>query len=244
MSGINIIYYGWCNPKKNYKNIILGQLSDMILYGILNDAKLYLEICCEDLALHETIQTWLDEKLQGTNYEITFHLENIYEYYGIKKLYDLAVLEPLSYFLYLHSKGMFNYPNINERHIYDKTLTKGTIQNYKHIVKLFDENDRIMKAALFPSIMHKSNFCWFNFFWARGSYLITCENPIITDDRFYYERWSESGDNSMGTVYNMYEKNYKKYELFESGGILNKLNGTYISMDESELISEDTESLR
>jgi hypothetical protein len=148
-------------------------------------------------------------------------------------MYDLAIIEPNKIFLYLHSKGMFNYANINERHIYEKTLTIGILQDYDKIIELFDKNTKIIKATLFPANHHKKNFCWFNFYWSKGTYLITCENPIITDDRFYYERWSESGDDicsvdgSIGLVYNLYENNYKKYKLEEAGSILNMLNGSY-----------------
>ena len=80
---------------------------------------------------------------------------------------------------------------------------------------------------MFPSAQHKKNFIWFNFFWVRGTYLNTCENPIISDNRYYYELWSESGNNEMGQVYNLYEHNYKKYHLNEAGKILNRLNGTF-----------------
>jgi hypothetical protein len=121
---------------------------------------------------------------------------------------------------------MFNN-NKNDRHIYEKSLTKGILVNYTDIIKLFDNNPEIMKATLFPSNKHLKNFCWFNFYWSRGTYLITCRNPIITNDRFYYERWSETGDNSIGLVYNMYENNYKKYELSEVSYILNNLKGTF-----------------
>ena len=224
---VNIVYFCWCNPKKDYKTIITGQLKELISYNILQISKLYIEVCCEDVNLIENVKMCLDEILKCNDYEINFHEQNRYEYYGIKKLYDLAVLEPYKYFVYLHSKGIFNYDNVNERHIYEKTLTKGTIQNYKKIVELFDNNKNIMKACIFPANMHSNNFCWYNFYWAKGIYLITCENPIITKDRYYYERWSESGDNSMGTVYNIYENNYKKYILNEYGYILNMLNGTF-----------------
>ena len=35
MKNINIVYFCWCNEKKNYKNIIFGQLNDIIISGIL-----------------------------------------------------------------------------------------------------------------------------------------------------------------------------------------------------------------
>jgi hypothetical protein len=227
MKRVNIIYFCWINIKKNYKNIILGQLDDIINTGILTIANLFIEVCCEETHLIIDLKCLIDEKLKEYYYEINFHTENRYEYYGIKKMYDLAVLNPNNYFLYFHSKGMFNYDNINERHIHEKSLTKGTLKNYEKIIELFDNNSNIMKAALFPAYHHKNNFCWLNFYWSKGLYLITCDNPIITNDRFYYERWSESGDNSMGDVYNLYENSYKKYTLGEVSYILNMLNGIF-----------------
>jgi len=228
MKEINIVYFCWCNINKNYKNIIFGQLDDVINSGVLEIAKIHIEVCCEYADLINDIKSLFDEKLEKYEYELNFHNENRYEYYGIKKLYDLALLEPEKIFLYLHSKGMFNYDNIDERHIFERTLTKGTLKTYKKIINLFNDEPKVVKAALFPANYHKKEFCWFNFYWSRGVYLNTCENPIITDNRYYYEVWSESGDNSMGEVYNMLENNYKKYELGEAAGILLKLNGDFL----------------
>lgn len=226
MKNINIIYFIWINPNKNFEEIISGQLNDMINSGILKYSKLYLEICCEYENIYNNITTMIKNILKDYYYEINFHNENRYEYYGIKKLYDLATLEPNKYYLYLHSKGMFNYNNIHKRHIYEKTLTKGTVYQYEKVIKIFEENKNISKIGLFPSIHHDQNFVWLNFFWSRGSYLNTCENPIITDDRFYYERWSGTGEKE-SLMYNLYENNLKKYELHEVGDILNNLNGEF-----------------
>ena len=53
---------------------------------------------------------------------------------------------------------MFNYDNVEERHIYEKTLTKGTIYQHKKVIRLFEENPKIMKIGLFPSNEHNKNF--------------------------------------------------------------------------------------
>ena len=226
MSKINIIYFIWINPNKNYECIILGQLDDIIKSNILNESKLYIEICCEDICIQSNIKKQIDSALNSFNYEINFYTKNIFEYYGIKKLYDLSIKEPDKHYLYLHSKGMFNYDNINNRHIYETTLTKGTVYQYKKVVEIFNTNSNISSIGLFPSNHHNQRFIWFNFFWSKGTYLNTCENPIITTDRFYYERWLETGEQN-SLIYNLYENNYKKYELGEAGNILNNLNGNY-----------------
>jgi len=226
MSKINIIYFIWINPKKNYEVIISGQLKDMVKSKILNDSKLYIEISCQYEIMNQKITHFITEIIKGYNYEIKFHEDNKYEYFGIKKLYDLAKSEPNKYYLYLHSKGMFNYDNINERHIYEKTLTRGSIVYHKKVLEIFTNNKNISKIALFPSNLHNQNFIWLNFFWSKGTYLNTCEDPKITDDRYYYERWSGTGERNSLT-YNLYENNFKKYELNEVGDILNKLNGYF-----------------
>ena len=228
MKNINIIYFVWINKEKNFENIISGQMEDLLNSGLLEHATLYIEICCEDKSLDNLVKGIFSRKLKNICFHLEIHNQNLFEYYGIKKMYELAKKEQDKYFLYFHSKGMMNhYKNQNDRHIYEKTLTKGTICQYKKVIKLFEENPKIMKIGLFPSNIHKKNFIWLNFYWARGSYLITCESPIISDNRYYYETWSETGDIQMGLSYNLYENNYKKYELNEVGAILNMLNGTY-----------------
>jgi hypothetical protein len=226
MSKINIIYFIWINPKKNYEVIISGQLKDIVKSKILNHSKLYIEISCQYENIYKKLTDLISEIIKTYNYEIKFHQDNKYEYFGIKKLYDLAKSEPNKYYLYLHSKGMFNYDNINERHIYEKTLTRGSIVNHKKVIEIFTNNENISKIALFPSNLHNQNFIWLNFFWSKGTYLNTCEDPKITDDRYYYERWSGTGEKNSLT-YNLYENNFKKYELHEVGDILNKLNGYF-----------------
>jgi hypothetical protein len=177
--------------------------------------------------LEATIRDLFNYKLKLISFHLEIHNVNLFEYYGIKKMYELAVAEPSKYYLYFHSKGMFNYDNIEERHIYEKTLTKGTIYQHQKVIRLFEENLNIVKIGLFPSNKHNKNFIWLNFYWAKGTYLITCQDPILSTNRYYYETWSETGDNNMGLNYNLYENNYKKYEIHEVGDILNKLNGTF-----------------
>lgn len=226
---LNIIYFVWINEKKNYKKIIEGQLDDMINSGIMKVSNLYIECVCENKLLITEINNTFTKKLINIKYNLEIHHTNHYEYYGIKKMYDLACEQPNSYFLYFHSKGMFNYDNMNNRHIYELTLTKGTLYLFEEVLNTFNKNQNIMKIGLFPAINDDNqNFIWFNFYYARGAYLITCEKPIISTNRFYYEIWSETGNNQLGLIYNLYEKNFKKYELSEAGNILNRLNGGFI----------------
>jgi hypothetical protein len=228
MKPINIIYFAWINPKKPYKTIIQGQLQDLLHYGLLERSKLYIEICCEQEHLVQELRTLVARTLGKHEHELQFHTENKYEYYGIKTMYDLSQTEPDKTYLYFHSKGMTSqYDNVRDRHIFERTLTKGTLCDVSTVLDIFAKQPSVMKIGLFPAKEHGHNFLWFNFYWARGTYLRTCENPIVDPNRFYYELWSETGDNSLGTVYNLYERNERKYTLKEAGDILNRLRGTF-----------------
>jgi hypothetical protein len=228
MKNINIVYFAWINEKKNRRNIIEGQFLDIVKSNILEYAKIFIEVTCENSILIDEVKNlFLNILIQNNqlDYEIQIHHINNFEYYGIKKLYDLAMLEPNKYYLYLHSKGIFNYGNIDTRHNNELTLTKGTVYLFKKVLDKFEENQDIMTIGLFPSNGWNKKFVWFNFFWSRGTYLITCEEPIISENRYYYENWLETGNDSL--IYNLYENNFKKYDLHEAGGILDVLEGTF-----------------
>lgn len=228
VKNINIVYFAWINEKKNWKNIISGQFQDIIDSDILNYAKIHIVVCCENTNLTAEVKDLFINKLERNStyeYDLEITEVNTYEYPGIKKLYDLAAIEPEKYYLYLHSKGIFNYGNIDDRHNNELTLTKGTVYLHKQVIQKFEENLDIVKIGLFPSRSNNQKFIWFNFFWVRGDYLLSCQDPIITPDRYYYEKWLETGKD--GLMYNLYEGNYTKYELDEAGEILNYLSGTF-----------------
>lgn len=216
---INIVYFIWINKKKQYDVIINGQLSDLIKSKILDISNLYIEICCEDMKLHNKIKQIIKNKLLNYDYNINIYSINNYEYYGIKKIYNLALKEPDLIYLYFHSKGMTDfYDNINTRHKYEEYLTFNTINNYNNVLNLFNYNTNITHTGFFPS--NYENFIWLNFFYAKGTYLITCQNPIVTTDRYYYEKWCGTGKNCC--VYNLYKNSLNiKYSISEVGNILN-----------------------
>ncbi len=228
------MYFAWINPEKDYECIIAGQMKDLLASGIMSVSKLYVQVCCENNELVDSVQAIFRKVLGNTNYEIEVHGENLFEYYGINKLHSLAVSEPSKYYFYFHSKGMFNYNNTRSRNRYELTLTRGTISNWKKAIEVFKSDDAIMKIGLFPARQHKNNYIWFNFWYARGTFLATCEKPKKSGitGRFYYESvWIETGTNDELGVYNLLEPGHRKYSLDEAGAILNGLNGHHEAQD-------------
>lgn len=208
MSEISIVYFTWINPKKDYKCIIGGQLDDIISTQVLSVATLYVQISCEIYEIANEVKVFIKDKLKNYNFNLEFHDKNLYEYHGIKKLYELAKEDANKVYCYLHGKAMFHYDNY-KRHPYELLLTNGTMTRWRDVINLFktvDEDD-VSIACMFPS---GTNIAWYNFYWVRGIYINKCENPIITSNRYYYEKWLETG-NTKPLTYNLIENNYKKY---------------------------------
>jgi hypothetical protein len=240
---INIIYYAWINPQRNWRVIIEGQLQDIVDSNIMKtlNSTLYIVICC-DITYQDCITELVLSFFQDneTNYFIDFTQENNFEYPAIKKMYDLAIQEPDKFYLYFHSKGMFHwYHNTKEERCdYEVTLTRGNLNLHKKVIEIFQANSDITKIGMFPAINdNQDNFVWFNSYWARGTFLITCEEPIISTNRYYYELWSGTGTKSL--VYNLYENNYKKYSLNEAAKIITDLKGKYEGLKRKTLVGKE-----
>ncbi len=233
---IDIVYFIWININRPYKIIIEGQLEDIILSNILVDGFLHIVISL-DKNIQINIENIINNSLHNykNKYNIDFFYDNHYEYYGIKKLYDLALINPNKYFFYMHSKGMHSSYNCIERTHHEKILTKGHLNKYTTVIDIFNNNKEIVSAGLFPGDLFygNKNYIWFNFFYVKGSYLNTCESPKISDDnRFYYEFWlgnSSLKNNENIKIYNLLNNNYDKFStkeasmLIGSGNHINKL---------------------
>lgn len=217
---INIVYYTFINRNAQYKIIIEEQLDDIINSDIIIYITLHIVISCEFPDLVEEIQNIINTKLLNKNIDYNLNIEskNIFEYYGLKKIYDLAVIEPEKYYLYIHGKGMFNsWGDPNPRVKSNVALTRCHINPWKKIIDIFQNNKNIKIITMFPH----EKWAWFNFWWASGNYLSTCEDPkICLDDRYYYESWLGTGHIDNNLSYNLHEDNYITYTAQEACKLL------------------------
>jgi len=213
-----IIYYIYINPNMDWKTIVEYQLTEIYKSQILAESLLNIELCCEFLdcveRAEDVIQGFFIGK-ENVEYNLNILHENNYEYQGIKKLYDCAIDNPEKVYIYIHSKGMvFKRMDVNKSNIVsleNQLLTTKTLNNWRETLELFQFDSNINKAAIIPS---DENHCWYNFFWASGKYIKTCEEPIKhtkEENRWYYEYWLGSGDKSEGCSYNLLQKNCETY---------------------------------
>ena len=215
---VNIIYFIWINKDRNYNIIINGQINDILISNIFEVAKLFIVISCDDNNIINEVINLINNLLKSINnelYEISFFNNNCYEYYGIKKLYDLAVKENDKLYIYLHTKGMLHWynNNPNKRSEDEEILTTNLIYLWRDIINVFENNIIINKIGYLPA---NDGWILFNFYWARGCYLTSCENPIISDNRYYYESWLGNGNINDGIAYGTYIGSHKLFTAEEA----------------------------
>jgi len=191
---LNIIYYIFINPQR-YKVIVEGQLNDLKKCN-MDYSNLFIHICSFQKEYIHECKEFIDS-LQLKNIIYSESYLNLYEYPGLKLLYDLSQTRKDEYFLYFHSKGMiFNYSLTIDRDDFEKTTLRATFYYWKEAMNIFKNIINVNKIGLWPSC---EGYIWVNFFYIRGNYLTI--PPIITNDRWWYETYI--GNNSYLDCYSL-----------------------------------------
>jgi len=143
--------------------------------------------------------------------------ENTYEYVGIKCLYDTA--EPNSFSFYFHTKGISNKSIENDMY---RRFLFNKLSKYKNIIPIFMKDKYMEKVSCFPS---NEGWCWYNFFWASGEFLLSKDPPVEIpnrkDHRWYYEMWSMGKPSKSYSIitknklFTSHEANFYMHKLFE-----------------------------
>jgi hypothetical protein len=219
-SNIYIVYFIYINPDRNWKLILEGQMNDINKTNILENNKLFVVISSNDENNTNEAKKIINTILINYIHNIDFTVEsrNLYEYFGIKKVYDLACLNKHKLFIYFHSKGM-KFHSDSTRNIDEQKLTKYTFNDWEHILSIFKNNSNIQKVGLFPS---DEGWVWFNFWWSRGEYISNLKEPIISEDRYYYETWLKP--DTYNICNDAYSTIYKETKCFNQPDTVNEIN--------------------
>jgi len=178
---IKIVYFAYLLPN-SWLPIVTEQLDSLKSLDLYEKAKnIYFSVIADDVEL-ATLKSLLNEKYQKIEI-INHYYENLYEYPGIKAVYDISnENEDETIILYFHSKGMTS----NEHH-HRERLFDVTIKNYEMYVNEFDKNKYLDVGCALP---HSSGLSYFNFFWIRSSYMRKwVPKPIPGTDRYVWECW-------------------------------------------------------
>lgn len=204
---IILLYYIFLHPGKDWRIILKGQLYDINKTGIINKSIFHAVLTGSHSDIDEA--KIIIKSILNIDFDTTETYENQYEFPAIIKIRELALVHPDKIFIYMHSKGMvFNNKSSNRLSV-EKVLTNNTLLNWETTLHIFDMYPNIQKAALMPST---KGFSWFNFWWARGSYLVSCKpielpTNLQHKDRFNCEYWiGEYGSNTWEDCYSIIHK--------------------------------------
>lgn len=186
---IIIVYNVFVAPNSNWRSIICGQLYELKSYGLLNEAELHVTIT-DPRGIGE-IDAIIRE-ICGDKVFIHHFDQNRFEYWGIDLVWRLAQQYPDAKIAYFHTKGI-SYGSA-DRNVEERWLTRDLFRRWRRSLQAF-EDPAVNKIGAFPAPnFHTEDspwggWIWFNFWWARASYLIGCGQPPVTGDRHYYESW-------------------------------------------------------
>ena len=177
---ITIVYYLYTSPGSNWRAIVTGQLYQLKSYGILSEANLYIHITdCHGYA--DEVKMLIDQVTPDAIVSTSY--KNEFEYPALKLVHDLAIKQPDNDFIYFHTKGMSH--NYHSRSLEEITLFTKTFESWRKNLQILNQPG-VNKVGLFPA---KEGWIWYNFWYAKGSYLAQFKAPVLTDDRYYYESW-------------------------------------------------------
>jgi hypothetical protein len=174
-----VVYYINCQVNKNYFEWLTNQLK---IVEHISTIYIIATISKKD---ESDFKQRVFELYPNTIIECYY--ENEYEYRGILKVWELGQVHhsPNDVILYFHSKGVTR----RDRYIGTRKSTHdytGILRDVHKIKEIFDIFPTIDKIGVLSGM---NGIIWYNFWYARGSYIYTVEKPIKTSRRHYYEEW-------------------------------------------------------
>jgi hypothetical protein len=182
---IKIVYFTFLVPNK-WEEIVLEQLNMLKSLELYNIAEIYMSVISESNVELENLKKILQNDFNKIQL-INVYNTNVYEYPGIKTVYELSENDDNTLILYFHSKGM-----TSDQHEIRKKLFNNTIKNYEIYIDEFINNPSLEVAGMVPS---NGGFVWYNFWWVRSSYVHNyCSKPentpeYIKEGRYTWEAW-------------------------------------------------------
>ena len=183
---IKIVYFIFLVPNK-WIDIFFEQLNMLKALDLYNLAEIYISVISESDEELNKLKILLNDNFPKINLINVYNDNLLYEYPGIKTVYELSENDNDTLILYFHSKGM-----TSNEHETRKLLFNHTIKNYKVYIQEFINNPNLETAGMLPC---KHGFVYYNFFWVRSSYVHNyCSKPETTieylkNGRFSWEMW-------------------------------------------------------
>jgi len=182
---IKIVYFAYLHGD-HWQDVICEQMNSLKGTPLYEEAdEILISVVCNDDQLKRLKQhiwaKWKKVKIHS------IENANLYEYPGLRSVWQVAQECKDCVILYFHTKGMSQSSKERGGADIRKILFNATINNYDVYVSEFEKNPELDSAMMFPS---EHGFAWYNFFWVRASYVINhLPEPEFTKHRYYWEHW-------------------------------------------------------
>ncbi len=203
---IAIVYHVYC--VNDWKSVVDRQLCRLQSSGLYDSA----EILWVTAHGSSDKRLELDEIFKKyPKFKIEWHKNNVYEYPGIKKVYDLGRAHSNLKILYLHAKGVSNkYKKVDNPNVISEQKVKSISQWVECLEYFLIDNWRecLVKLGQYDNVGVTCNNGWYwgNFWWTQSKH-IERKLPPIHSGRWYYEAWLNEGVDSSNYQFYHFEFN-------------------------------------
>ena len=226
---IKVVYFAYLIPEK-WKSIVIEQLDSLYnITELYEKSEIFMSIIdeTEGQTELEELRILLSEKYSKIQLMNIFN-ENVYEYPGIKTVYELSTNSDNEYILYFHSKGVTSNADSTR-----KCLFKYTIECYKDIIEEMEKDSTIDISSFIPCAY---GYGYYNFWWARSSYIYKhCSKPELSNSymkhsRFTWEMWlgSHYSNKRFIKTYSPILKYNNVYDEYAASDIMYNFENNYI----------------
>lgn len=186
-----IVYFINCYVNANYLYMVSSQLKELRETGLLTETQCELHVVSSGApADRKTLGAELKKQFGDSPVVFHEHTEaNQFEYPGIRKVWQLSQRGKDAFVLYFHARGLSRMKLgrfRRKRQPQEKRLFRSVIGAWRQNLTWLHHITSADKLGL---TCGGNGWVWFNFWWARASYLKQLEEPVVTDRRHYYEDW-------------------------------------------------------
>ncbi len=220
-------YGGWMKEQLKY----IPPSAALKIVSVAND-------CENETIMQDMYRNLVASRNNGSTTLLECHDEaerETFEYHGIHAMWETGQMNSGrdDIIFYFHSKGITHYKEWKDYEANNNLfkLTEKTLGEVDLVFEVFDLFPEVNKVG---NKMSDLGWVWYNFMFARGSYLKRVAEPIITSNRHYYESWIADGKR-LGDGYSLHAYNsYEKHGIPNMGTYYNPEDATWNRWDDNE----------
>lgn len=191
---IGIVYHSYLVG--NWREIVSQQLERLKASGLYDNAD---EVHFTVNLAEETEEEFNKIAKDYPKSQIEFHINNSFEYPGIKKVKELGDKYDNMKILYFHSKGVSN----NYKNYVTRETSSEKVKNIKlwrecleyFLIDKWEESIEKLNTYDTTGVTCNGGWYWGNFWWSTSEYIKGCEE-VSRWGRWDYEAWLNKGRDS------------------------------------------------